>query len=166
MAAPALDQTGADQLGAQQTGHRTWAPLRCDADEIHPASHRQAAPWALLALRDRDTGPFIGSGRTYGSTSHERRARMPGDDIVPRPQFVITHAITIEAPAAASVALAGSDGLASRRLVPPLVGSTNSCFRQTEQARITLSKNFKIFRLAISSRTGHLKPSAASWSSS
>ena len=33
--------------------------------------------------------------------SHERRARMPGDDIVPRPQFVITHAITIEAPAAA-----------------------------------------------------------------
>jgi hypothetical protein len=26
---------------------------------------------------------------------------MPGDDIVPRPQFVITHAITIEAPASA-----------------------------------------------------------------
>jgi hypothetical protein len=36
----------------------------------------------------------------YGSTSHERRLRMPGDGIVPRPQFVITHAITIEAPAA------------------------------------------------------------------
>ena len=65
-----------------------------------PASHRQAAPWALLALVIA-YGTIHRLGRTYGSTSHERRACMPGDDIVPRPQFVITHAITIEAPAAA-----------------------------------------------------------------
>ena len=111
-----------------------------------PASHRQAAPWALLALLIA-YATIHRLGRTCGSTSHGRRVRMPGDDIVPRPQFVITHAITIEAPAAAvwhgwfrwaGIAAAGI----------PLVGSTNSCFRQTEQARITSSRSFKIFRLA------------------
>lgn len=36
-------------------------------------------------------------GQTYGSTSPERHARMPGDDIEATPQFVITHGITIAA---------------------------------------------------------------------
>ena len=52
--------------------------------------------WALPAL-------LIGYatvhrlGQTYGSTSPERHARMPGDGIVAKPQFVITHGITIDA---------------------------------------------------------------------
>ncbi|WP_107772796.1 SRPBCC family protein [Nocardioides sediminis] len=37
-------------------------------------------------------------GRTAGSTSAERRARLPGDDLVDRPQLVTDHAITIAAP--------------------------------------------------------------------
>lgn len=37
-------------------------------------------------------------GRTYGSTAAERRASMPGDDVVGRPQFTSTHGITIDAP--------------------------------------------------------------------
>jgi hypothetical protein len=37
-------------------------------------------------------------GQTYGSTALERRTPMPGDDIVTKPQFVITHGITIDAP--------------------------------------------------------------------
>lgn len=36
-------------------------------------------------------------GRTYGSTSAERAAPLPGDDIVPRPTAVTDHAITITA---------------------------------------------------------------------
>jgi hypothetical protein len=36
-------------------------------------------------------------GRTYGSTAAERRARMPGDDLVDRPQVACTHAATIPA---------------------------------------------------------------------
>ena len=63
-------------------------------------SSRQAAPWGLLGLLIA-YATIHRLGRTYGSTSHERRVRMPGDDLVPRPQFVITHAITIEAPVAA-----------------------------------------------------------------
>ncbi|GAA1059254.1 hypothetical protein [Agromyces bracchium] len=37
-------------------------------------------------------------GRTYGSTAAERSARLPGDEIVDRPQIVATHAATIDAP--------------------------------------------------------------------
>jgi hypothetical protein len=37
-------------------------------------------------------------GRTYGSTWHERRQSLPGDDLVRCPQAVATHAITIAAP--------------------------------------------------------------------
>ena len=37
-------------------------------------------------------------GRTYGSTHRERVRRMPGDDLVRRPQTVATHAVTIPAP--------------------------------------------------------------------
>jgi hypothetical protein len=36
-------------------------------------------------------------GHTYGSTSLERKARMPGDGIVTAPQFEVTHGITIDA---------------------------------------------------------------------
>jgi len=37
-------------------------------------------------------------GQTYGSTSFERQAPMPGDGIVSKPQFVVTHGITVNAP--------------------------------------------------------------------
>jgi len=37
-------------------------------------------------------------GRTYGSTPEERRAALPGDEVVRRPQVVATHATTIPAP--------------------------------------------------------------------
>lgn len=38
-------------------------------------------------------------GRRSGSTRDERRAILPGDDLVPTPQLVTDHAITIDAPA-------------------------------------------------------------------
>lgn len=38
------------------------------------------------------------AARTYAASPAERRAEMPGDDIVGRPQTVITRAITIPAP--------------------------------------------------------------------
>jgi len=37
-------------------------------------------------------------GGTYGSIPQERAAALPGDDIVPRPDVVTDHAITIDAP--------------------------------------------------------------------
>ena len=37
-------------------------------------------------------------GRTYGATREERRAPMPGDDLVTSPQAVATHAATLPAP--------------------------------------------------------------------
>jgi hypothetical protein len=37
-------------------------------------------------------------GRTYGATSGERRAAMPGDELVPFPQVAVTHAATLPAP--------------------------------------------------------------------
>jgi hypothetical protein len=37
-------------------------------------------------------------GRTYGSTSSERRQALPGDDTVTDPQVVTNHAATIDAP--------------------------------------------------------------------
>jgi hypothetical protein len=52
--------------------------------------------WALPAL-------LIGYatvhrlGRTYGSTSLERQARMSGEAIAYKPQFVVTHGMTIDA---------------------------------------------------------------------
>ncbi len=36
-------------------------------------------------------------GRTWGATGAERRALMPGDEIVPHPQILTTHATTIDA---------------------------------------------------------------------
>ena len=40
-------------------------------------------------------------GRQAGSTAEERRSRMPGDELVARPQIRTNHAITIEARPAA-----------------------------------------------------------------
>jgi hypothetical protein len=37
-------------------------------------------------------------GRTYGATRAERRAPMPGDELIRSPQTIATHAITIPAP--------------------------------------------------------------------
>jgi hypothetical protein len=37
-------------------------------------------------------------GRSYGATRDERRRRLPGDDVCAHPQFVTTHATTINAP--------------------------------------------------------------------
>lgn len=39
-------------------------------------------------------------GRTAGTTGHERRAALPGDDLVPDARFVTDHAVTIDAPPA------------------------------------------------------------------
>src|SRR4051794_36534336 len=39
-------------------------------------------------------------GRTYGSTSEERRRQLPGDELVEAPQVITNHATTINAPAA------------------------------------------------------------------
>lgn len=37
-------------------------------------------------------------GRTYGSTSEERRRSLPGDEIIPDPKVQTDHAVTIDAP--------------------------------------------------------------------
>jgi hypothetical protein len=37
-------------------------------------------------------------GRTYGSSPQERRARLPGDELVDRPTVQTDHAVTIDAP--------------------------------------------------------------------
>jgi hypothetical protein len=41
---------------------------------------------------------LIRLGQTYGSTPEERRMSIPGDEIVPDPQVVTNHAITVNAP--------------------------------------------------------------------
>jgi hypothetical protein len=51
----------------------------------------------LVASALAETVP-VRRGRTYGSTPKERAAALPGDDIVPRPDVVTDHAITIDAP--------------------------------------------------------------------
>jgi hypothetical protein len=88
-------------------------------------------------------------GQTYGSTSRERHAPMPGDGIVAKPQFVITHGITIDArPESVWPWLVQMAGTAAAGT--PHVGSTSFYFRQIEQAQIKYSKSFKIFRSATS----------------
>src|SRR4051812_39234872 len=44
---------------------------------------------------------LIQLGRTYGSTPPERRAQLPGDDIIARPVVQTDHAVTIDAPPSA-----------------------------------------------------------------
>lgn len=39
--------------------------------------------------------------RSWGSTPEERRRALPGDELVPEPGLIVTHAITIDAPAEA-----------------------------------------------------------------
>jgi len=53
----------------------------------------------LLATGALTEAVLVRLGRTYGSTGQERRMALPGDDIVPDPQVVTNHAITIDAPA-------------------------------------------------------------------
>ena len=40
-------------------------------------------------------------GRTHGSTAEERRARLPGDDLIPHADVQTDHAITVDAPPSA-----------------------------------------------------------------
>lgn len=61
------------------------------------------ARWGVAALAAAGVteAVLIRLGRTYGSTREERAARLPGDDIVPRPTVQTDHAITIDAPPSA-----------------------------------------------------------------
>lgn len=52
----------------------------------------------ILAVASAAYAGLAVLGRTYGSTPAERAAALPGDDIVPRPNAVTDHAITIDAP--------------------------------------------------------------------
>ena len=103
---------------------------------------------------------LIRLGQTYGSTPEERRMSIPGDDIVPDPQVVTNHAITINAPPEAvwpwlvqmgwhGPLVHGSLGrqAVSRRTGPVRTGSSQGCRRSIS---------------ATSSQMERLKPSAAS----
>jgi hypothetical protein len=48
----------------------------------------------LLAASALAETVLVRLGRTYGSAPQERAAELPGDDVVPRPDVVIDHAIT------------------------------------------------------------------------
>jgi hypothetical protein len=77
--------------GIPRAQKRAW---NCDEKQRHQVA---IGRWALLAgLIGYATLRRL--GQTYGSASLERRTPMPGDDIVVKPQFVITHGITIDAP--------------------------------------------------------------------
>lgn len=75
-----------------------------------------AAAAARLAISALAESVLIRLGQTYGSVLAERAIHLLGDDIVPDPQVVTNHAIDIDA-SRLRVALAGADGMASRRLV-------------------------------------------------
>lgn len=53
---------------------------------------------ATLAVLAEVEAALVQLGRTYGSTKEERSRTLPGDDIVPAPDTVTDHAITIDAP--------------------------------------------------------------------
>jgi hypothetical protein len=57
---------------------------------------RQATGWGLLGALAVYAGLYH-LGRTSGSTIVERRAWLPGDDVVPGPQLVTDHAVLIDA---------------------------------------------------------------------
>jgi hypothetical protein len=63
----------------------------------HTRIGSQVMRWALPALLIA-YATLHRLGQTHGSTFYERHAPMPGDGIVPKPRFVITHGITIDAP--------------------------------------------------------------------
>lgn len=52
----------------------------------------------LVAFGAAVEAVLIRLGQTYGSTPEERELRLLGDQIVPNPQVVTNHAITIDAP--------------------------------------------------------------------
>jgi hypothetical protein len=54
---------------------------------------------ALLVASALAEAVLVRLGRTYGSTPQERAAELPGDDIVPHPDVVTDHAVTIDVPA-------------------------------------------------------------------
>lgn len=53
---------------------------------------------ALLATASAAGAAVIHLGRTYGSTPHERTARLPGDDVIATPTVQTDNATTIDAP--------------------------------------------------------------------
>ena len=55
---------------------RIWSAVACAV----------AAGYVLLQLL----------GRRAGSTQDERQRRLPGDELVPRPQIVTDHAVTLD----------------------------------------------------------------------
>jgi hypothetical protein len=59
---------------------------------------RKVMRWAALPALLMAYAALHRLGQTYGSTSLERRARIPGDGIVSKPKFVVTHGITVDAP--------------------------------------------------------------------
>jgi hypothetical protein len=61
---------------------------------VTPRTSRRA--WVAAAAAGYLT--WYRLGLTYGSTATERRARMPGDDVVRCPHVVATHAATIPVP--------------------------------------------------------------------
>lgn len=52
----------------------------------------------LLAAATLTEAALLRLGRAYGSTGQERAMRLPGDEVVPAPDVVTDHAITIQAP--------------------------------------------------------------------
>jgi hypothetical protein len=72
----------------------TWDRCR-NASELIMRLHlvRHSALFTVVAYIALQT-----LGRRAGSTADERRVALPGDAVVPRPQLVTDHAITIDAP--------------------------------------------------------------------
>ena len=56
---------------------------------------------AVVAAATAAEMGLIHLGRTYGSTTAERRASLPGDDIIPDARVQTDHAVTIDAPPSA-----------------------------------------------------------------
>jgi hypothetical protein len=52
--------------------------------------------WYVLGLVLAGYGALYVLGRRAGSRAEERRLRIPGDELVPQPQILTNHAITIE----------------------------------------------------------------------
>lgn len=81
-------------------GDGTNGPDRCRIGAYDPrmAARRTGGVAALAGAATAGYLVLLWLGRTYGSTAAERRAPMPGDRLVDRPQVIATHAATIHAP--------------------------------------------------------------------
>ena len=88
---------------------------------------------------------YIGSGGR-GLDFLERQARMLGEAIAYKPQFVVTHGMTIDASSESVWPWLVQMGWHRGGWYTAVVGSTNFCFQRTAPAQITLSRSFKIFR--------------------